>query len=286
MDRLCHCVCELKNYTKAESTGSRDRFFYPGGGNYKGYWLKSQHHGYGNKTNKNNLAYSGQWSNGKRHGMGSMTKTTPKGVTQLIYTGYWEDDKKCGGGKQFYGDAVYYGSWKNNRRHGLGLIFYESGDFYLGEWEVDVYHGLGVLFYDNGNRYEGHFARGYKNGEGLFYHMQTGQLQKGVWENGVCKSSIIQDEFRNQVVSPTPFCIPPICVAYPDQFVHDLFQKYLQNAKKPSKSPERLGALKFVQKMRRFAKFEPKNLSNSKIPLDDLNNICTTSIIYVILREL
>ncbi|KAL9875449.1 MORN repeat-containing protein 3-like [Glossina fuscipes fuscipes] len=288
MDKRCHCVCELKNLIKAESTGSRNKFFYPGGGSYKGFWLNSQHHGYGTKTSKNNLNYSGQWSNGKRQGLGSMTKQMQNGETRVIYTGYWENDQKCGSGKQFYRGGVYYGSWKNNRRHGMGLIFYESGDFYLGEWKVDVYHGLGALFYNNGNRFEGYFARGYKNGEGTFYHMKTGQVQKGVWESDVCKSCVVQDEFRNQVHCSTPYPIPPLCIPYPDIFVYDLFRKYLKNANKPGKCFEELASLKFVHKMRRYAKFEAKNTSNSKVPLDNLTYICTCKKPekFVILQEL
>lgn len=63
---------------------------------------------------------------------------------------------------------------------------------------------------ENGNRYEGHFARGFKNGEGTYYHMHTGQIQKGMWENDVCKVSMVIDEFRNQVDSPTPYPIPKV----------------------------------------------------------------------------
>lgn len=62
----------------------------------------------------------------------------------------------------------------------------------------------------NGNRYEGNFARGFKNGEGTFYHVQTGQIQKGMWLDDVCKVSMIQDEYRQQAERPTEYPIPKV----------------------------------------------------------------------------
>jgi len=67
---------------------------------------------------------------------------------QLIYSGRWYDDMKCGEGKQFYSDGcVYFGKWIKNRRHGLGIQWYNDGNIYAGEWETDFRHGLGVMFY-------------------------------------------------------------------------------------------------------------------------------------------
>lgn len=62
----------------------------------------------------------------------------------------------------------------------------------------------------NGNRYEGYFARGFKNGEGTFYHMHRGQIQKGIWQDDVCKTSMVQDEFRQQAQNPTQYPIPSV----------------------------------------------------------------------------
>ena len=52
---------------------------------------------------------------------------------------------------------------------------------------------------------------GMKHGEGTFYHCQTGQVQKGVWSEDVCKSSMMQDdEIRFQAPQPSPFPIPEV----------------------------------------------------------------------------
>lgn len=67
-----------------------------------------------------------------------------------------------------------------------------------------------MFFLVNGNRYEGYFARGFKSGEGTFYHVMTGQVQKGMWENDICKVSMLQDEYRNQAETPTKYPIPKV----------------------------------------------------------------------------
>lgn len=79
----------------------------------------------------------------------------------------------------------------------------------------------------NKNRYEGIFKYGKKHGEGLFYHLQTGQIQKGQWLNDICKTSILQDEFRNQVKFPTKYPICKIKLIYPDNIVSDCFQQFM-----------------------------------------------------------
>lgn len=68
-----------------------------------------------------------------------------------------------------------------------------------------------LIFTVNGNRYEGSFSNGMKHGEGTFYHCQTGQAQKGIWVNDVCKCSMMQDdEIRFRAAHPTPFPIPEV----------------------------------------------------------------------------
>lgn len=66
------------------------------------------------------------------------------------------------------------------------------------------------LFVVNGSRYEGSFTNGKKNGEGVYYHNKTGQIQKGMWVNDVCKTSLVFDEFRNQVQNPTKYAIQEV----------------------------------------------------------------------------
>ncbi|XP_067634980.1 MORN repeat-containing protein 3-like [Eurosta solidaginis] len=264
----CVLTCELKNSSKVESTGVRATFFYPGSGTYKGYWLRNQHHRYGVKGTKKQLIYDGQWQNGKRHGYGTMRIRLPNGTAGRLYIGEWRDDMKWGEGKQFFDNGVYYGWWERNRRHGPGVMWYNNDSIYIGQWAADVKHGVGVFFYANGNRYEGHYARGLKNGEGTFYHMHTGQIQKGMWENDVCKASMVFDDFRNQVDNPTPYPIPKLGLAEPDKYVCKLFQKYIKNAYKPMKSLNELNCLDFTHKMKNFARFEPRSVPDSKFTFD------------------
>ncbi|KAI8128710.1 MORN repeat-containing protein 3 [Lucilia cuprina] len=270
MNNYCYRSLEQKNQTKAESTGWRQTFYYPGGGTYHGYWLNSQHHRFGVKESKKHLIYDGQWSRGKRHGYGMMRRRLEDGTMERIYMGEWYDDMKSGEGKQFYEDGVYYGWWKNNRRHGLGIKWFKNGNIFMGEWQADAYHGLGVMFYANGNRYEGNFARGLKSSEGTFYHNRTGQVQKGMWESDICKVSLMQDEYRNQAEQPTANPIPKLQIANPSDFIRDLFGKYKNQTNKPSKSLQELICLNFNRKMNSYAKLQPKYATTSEIPAFDV----------------
>lgn len=63
---------------------------------------------------------------------------------------------------------------------------------------------------DDTSRFEGFFMDGMKHGEGTFYHLETGQVQKGFWSYGSCVTSIMQDEMRSQCLLPTPFSIFPV----------------------------------------------------------------------------
>ncbi|XP_037930359.1 MORN repeat-containing protein 3-like [Teleopsis dalmanni] len=271
----CYVQCKPVNHEKGESTGWRGTFFYPGGGTYKGYWTKSKQDHYGVKITKKGMAYDGQWLDGKRHGFGTMRKSKPDGTYEKYYVGDWKCDKKSGEGKQFFPDGVYYGWWRNNRRDGLGIMWFEDGTCYLGEWRSDYYHGVGVFFYLNGNRYEGHYAQGLKNGEGTFYHNHTGQIQKGMWENDICKTSMIIDEFRNQVDHPSEYPIPPLRLVDPNKLIRNFFRPYMVNADKPPKSLQELLCIKFVQKFKRLNMIDPKGKWYTKIQFDDPKYICT-----------
>lgn len=51
-----------------------------------------------------------------------------------------------------------------------------------------------------------------KNGQGIYHHINTGQVQSGIWLNDVCKTSMIQDDdTRTQIsLNPTPYPIPEV----------------------------------------------------------------------------
>lgn len=148
------------------------------------------------------------------------------------YVGSFKCGFRDGDGQMYFHDGVYDGNWKKNKRSGHGIMCYNDGATYVGEWYDDKFHGHGVLVNGNiliymqnnsliyfllsanGNRYEGAFSNGMKNGKGIYFHKNTGQVQLGIWVDDVCKTSMIQDgDTRTQLsLSPTPYPIPEVYV--------------------------------------------------------------------------
>lgn len=63
----------------------------------------------------------------------------------------------------------------------------------------------------DGNRYEGEFQDDLKHGKGLFYHLDNGLVQDGVWHKDMCIYSQMRDlEYRQCAIDPTPYPIPPV----------------------------------------------------------------------------
>lgn len=60
----------------------------------------------------------------------------------------------------------------------------------------------------DGNRYEGGWAKDKKHGKGRYLHLDSGQVQDGVWQEDVCVFSTVRDiPFRQTSVLPTPYPI-------------------------------------------------------------------------------
>lgn len=67
---------------------------------------------------------------------------------------------------------------------------------------------LGMLVKPNSNRYEGSWLNDLKHGKGKYWHLRTGQLQKGVWIENICVFSTFNDvKYRQSALFPTPFPI-------------------------------------------------------------------------------
>lgn len=165
-----------------------------------------------------------------RNGFGVLRKRMTNGDFRRLYVGGWQNNKRHNEGQHYYSHGIYLGYWENNKRSGLGIMWYnEKNSVYMGEWLNDKYHGAGIYFdgsrynfllklfpklklcLGETSRYEGFFKEGLKHGEGTFYHLETGQVQKGFWSEGTCVTSIMQDEFRNQqCFRPTPYPIIPV----------------------------------------------------------------------------
>ncbi|XP_055837500.1 MORN repeat-containing protein 3 [Episyrphus balteatus] len=234
---------------KAHINGFRPFVKYHPVGSYQGCFHHSHFDGYGVKTfTKKNLVYDGQWKDSKCHGQGTLRKINQDGTSDRLYVGQWTNGKRCGEGKMFHKDGIYYGFWKDNKRSGIGIMWYKDGKIFLGEWKNGFYDGAGILMYANGNRYEGFFENGMKHGEGLYIHNETGQVQKGMWYQDVCKTSIMFDEFRNQAIRPTPYPIEEIQLLDPNNLVKTLFREYLPEP--ILKTEKKISCIDFIIKMR------------------------------------
>lgn len=187
--------------------------------------------------------YEGDWRNDQRHGYGILSKISKDGDVRKVYAGDWMDGKRHGFGSNWYKDGTYYeGIFRRNIREGYGQIWYECDGYYQGTWANDQYHGEGMLVQGdwkkkktnslehikisdihkiskcpqvlkinnkistgNGNIYEGQFVNGKKEGKGVFYHLDSREVQEGCWKNDVCMSSTIGDiGCRRSALRPSP----------------------------------------------------------------------------------
>lgn len=68
-----------------------------------------------------------------------------------------------------------------------------------------------MLIRADGNRYEGNWLKDMKHGKGRFYHLDSGQIQEGVWQEDICVfSTLIDIPFRQTAVLPTPYPIKEV----------------------------------------------------------------------------
>lgn len=176
------------------------------------------HTGFISKKSKTiNGWYDGNILNGKRHNFGTLRKPTENDTFHRTYIGDWKENKRHGEGWCYFRNGnIYLGFWQENHRNGIGIMWYNENNennyfMYMGEWKLNKFHGSGVLWENNFNRYEGYFSDGKKHGEGTFYHCKTGQIQKGMWQNNICVTSILLDgNQRNYCLEPSRFPIPQV----------------------------------------------------------------------------
>jgi hypothetical protein len=221
-----YCRINRNREQKSQITGLRHSIYNNAGGIYIGEWLNNKKDGYGELQQTNGLIYKGMWKSDKRHGCGITLRKTFQGLI-TVYDGEYLHGKKHGEGRKFYNNGVYQGRWENDEKV-FGIMEYNDGKTYMGEWCNDKCDGLGLLLYNDGCRYEGYWKNGKKHGEGTFYHKQTGQVQKGVWYAGVCKTSMIQDVDRQQCQMPTVYGIPTLMIKDPTEVVRQCFQSLLE----------------------------------------------------------
>lgn len=115
------------------------------------------------------------------------------------------------GMRRFRDGGVYIGYWKHGKRHGYGQMWYPNGEFYAGDWVKDQREGLGMLVRTDVNRYEGEWLGDMKHGRGKFIHLDSGQLQRGVWIRNLCVFSTLVDiKYRQSAIYPTPYPIQTV----------------------------------------------------------------------------
>ena len=96
----------------------------------------------------------------------------------IMYDGYYIDDKREGNGKYIDESGEYYiGEFKNSLFHGKGILYYKNGSKYQGI--NDKYEGKGKYIDKNGNYYIGEWKNGLKYGKGIIYNKNGNILYDG-----------------------------------------------------------------------------------------------------------
>lgn len=174
---------------------------------YRAYIL-----GKGSLLSSSGKLYEGDWGRGRRHGFGVLAAERDNKIFHLQYRGDWKNGKMHGYGARHYADGSYYvGNWKNGKRDGYGQMWYADGSFYDGSWVRDLRDGEGMFVRPDGNRYEGEWQTNMKNGKGRFFHLDSGQMQEGVWSRNICYFSVISDiPFRQTALDASPYPIQTV----------------------------------------------------------------------------
>ncbi|XP_057278639.1 MORN repeat-containing protein 3 [Pezoporus wallicus] len=204
---------------KAQKHGLRHTVYDANGDKYTGEWQDNLKHGKGiQKWKSTGAIYSGDWKFGKRDGYGSYSIPDP--VTKQykrVYTGWWENDQKCGYGLMIYPNGERYeGEWSAELRSGWGRMNYLNGSVYEGQWLLDKPHGQGTLHLANEHRYEGSWKNGKKHGPGIYFYLDKGQLLEGIWKSDRPKCGLVIDFNKDEAPAPTQYPIPKIELADPD----------------------------------------------------------------------
>ena len=86
----------------------------------------------GYKLYPNGSIYLGHFLNTSRHGFGICHYPNGHGV----YTGMWNNGKRCGIGKMTYGDGnSYEGTWLDDVQMGCGSFYYADGSVDVASWK-------------------------------------------------------------------------------------------------------------------------------------------------------
>ncbi|XP_018319676.1 MORN repeat-containing protein 3-like [Agrilus planipennis] len=226
----------------SEKNGLRHSIYSIGKDKYKGEWKNNLKDGKGVYLSRTKQLYEGDWAENYRHGFGILAVPLEK-IFILKYRGDWRRGLYGGFGEEHYPDGSYYiGYFKNSKKHGEGEMWYADASYYYGDWRRGGRHGFGMFIEppieprgkSYGNRYEGQWANDLKHGKGRYFHLDSGQMQEGVWREDICIFSVMIDiYFRQSAVIPSPYPIPPHQLQDIDGVCNKREAEALENADEP-----------------------------------------------------
>ncbi|KAL3267890.1 hypothetical protein HHI36_007030 [Cryptolaemus montrouzieri] len=199
--------------------GLRHKIFNTLGDMYVGEWDYNKKQGKGALLARFGKLYEGDFYKGRREGFGVLSTFVPESRTfTLDYRGEWRGGHMHGRGLRTYPNGSFYiGNFRWSKRNGQGQLWNTDCSFYDGNWLHDKIHGEGMFIFQNGNRYEGYWENGLKHGKGRYFHMDSGQMQEGVWYEDMCVySTIIDMPYRQSCILPTKYPINEVELEDPE----------------------------------------------------------------------
>lgn len=125
-------------------------------------------------------------------------KQSSKGTLKYIckkefYSGSFEDDKYCDGGKLSDENGEYIGLFKNGTKNGYGMMTYKNKDKYVGYWSDNKRTCFGKMKYQNGDFYSGTWKDDKREIFGNFFDSTLKITYIGSFKDD--KRTFIKDEF-------------------------------------------------------------------------------------------
>lgn len=162
----------------------RGMITFTSGATYKGYFMNSLRHGWGEHTYVDGSVYSGCWREDIKHGKGSFHYGSDHALPGASYVGEWNGGDKHGHGEYFSDKLQYCGDFVRGEFQGEGqLLRHDDDSFYEGRFKGNVRHGYGSMTYGNGNTYVGDWEGGLKCGTGRFSDSTSGVTYVGEWSD-------------------------------------------------------------------------------------------------------
>lgn len=153
---------------------------------YSGDFVDNRFHGFGILCHLDRQGlgwrhiYTGNFECGTRHGFGVTL------VYNELYVGDFKHDKRDGFGHLYdvNNNLVYRGWWVDNKFCGFGCYQDKDGSKYIGEFACGKASGSGTFYFPNGDTYVGEFKDGEREGFGVFYDSKCNLIYRGEVKGG------------------------------------------------------------------------------------------------------